>query len=190
MDSYELLADVSRTLLELLRKKMTPEPVAKEEQIGLCPPNDSGNYILGLHMYNIEEKKNLGSQRLLNVRPGLQQDPPTPFLLYYMLTVYSKTEQANRAIDEQRILGRAIQVLNDNSKLSSSDLLGSLQNSNSTLDITALPLTMDDKAKIWSLYNQPYQLSMYYVVGPVYLASDNYRNTRPVVEFQVDLQKK
>jgi hypothetical protein len=190
VDSYEVIADVSRTLVNLLRKKMTPEPIAKEEQIGLCPPADSGNFILGLHLYNIEEKQNMGAQRMINIRPGVQQDPPTPLLLYYMLTVYSKTEINNRAIDEQRIMGRAIQIFTDNAKLDKTVLPDSMQNSTPYLEITSLSLGMDDKAKIWSLFNQPYQLSVYYSVGPVYLESDNIRDTRPVVDFQVDIQKK
>ncbi|OEF97127.1 DUF4255 domain-containing protein [Desulfuribacillus alkaliarsenatis] len=180
MDSYEVIADVSRSLVELLRKNLTPEPVAKEELIGLCPPYEAGNYILGLHMYNIEEKKNMGTQRMLNISPGVQKDPPIPLMLYYMLTVYSKTELANRAIDEQRILGRAMQVFHDFSKLKG----------NPHIEISAIQMSMDDKAKIWSIFNQPYQLSLYYSVGPVYLESDIIRDTKPVVDFKVDIQSK
>lgn len=189
MAGYEIIADVSRTLIELLRKKLTPEPIGKEELIGLCPPSEPGNHILGLNIYNIEEKKGLGTLSSVNLKPGFQKDPPTPLILYYMLTVHSKADLANSAIDQQRILGRAIQVLNDHGKLRGSYLQGSLKESNLALDITSLTLTMDDKAKIWTMYNLPYQLSIYYTVGPIYLDSDNIRQTTPVTEFQVDIRK-
>ena len=190
MASYEVIADVSRTLLELLRKNLTPEPINKEELIGLCTPGDPGGYVLGLNIYDVEEKKNLGSQNSINIRPGQQQDPPTPLMLYYMLTVYSKTELVNKAVDEQRIMGRAIQVFSDHTKIKADELVGSLKTSNSHLVITNLGLTLDEKVKVWSLYNQPYQLSVYYSVGPVYLESDITRDVRPVTEFHVNMKGK
>ncbi len=189
MANYEVIADVSRSLIELLRKKLTPEPINKEEAIGLCPPDDPGNYILGINIYNIEEKKDMGTFNSINLKPGVHQDPPTPLLLYYMFTVYSKGEAANNAIDQQRILGKAMQVLKDHSKLKGTQLQGSLKDSNLSLDVTNLALSMDDKAKIWTMYNLPYRLSLYFSVGPVYLDSDNIRHTKPVTEFHVDMKK-
>lgn len=190
METYEVLADVSRTIISILREKMVPEPIAKPDLIGLCAPSDSGNILLGLYLYNIEEKKNLGSQRVVNVRPGVQRDPSTPLLLHYMLTVYTKAEAVNKALDEQRLLGRAVQVLNDTSKIKNEQLKGSLQQSNSSLDVATLHLSMDEKAKLWSLFNQTYQLASYYTVGPVYLESDNVRDTTAVTDFQVDLERR
>lgn len=190
MASYEIIADVSRTLLELLRNNLTPEPINKKELIGLCSPVEPGNFILGLNIYDVEESKNLGTQNSVNLRPGLQQDPPTPLMLYYMFTVYSKAELANRVMDEQRIMGRIIQVLNDHSKLKGEHLQGVLKETSSQLVLSRVNLSMDEKVKVWSLYNQPYRLSVYYTAGPIYLPSDVVRDTRPVTEFRVDMKGK
>jgi len=190
MASYEIIADVSRNLLELLRENLSPEPINNAELIGLCTPVEPGNFVLGLNIYDVEEKKDLGTQNSVNLRPGLIKDPPTPLMLYYMLTVYSKTELANRAVDEQRIMGKAMQVLNDNRKLRGEQLLGSLQANHSQLSINKINLSMDEKVKIWSLYNQTYRISSYYQVGPVYLESDKIRDTQPVTEFRVDMKGK
>lgn len=190
MASYEVIADVSRTLLELLRANLIPEPLNKAELIGLCTPVEPGNFTLGINVYEVEEKKNMGGQGKINLKPGLQQDPPTPLMLYYMLTAYCKTELANRAVDEQRIIGKTLQVFSDHGKLTGERLQGSLKTNNSQLVVSRLNLTLDEKVKVWSLYNQPYRLSLYYAVGPVYLDSAVIRETIPVTEFQVEMKGK
>ena len=55
MGSYTIIADVSRSIVEMLRKTMIPEPIQKEEEIGLCSPNDRGNHILGIYLYDLDE---------------------------------------------------------------------------------------------------------------------------------------
>ncbi len=190
MAGYEVIADVSRTLQELLRKNLTPEPINEEELIGMCSPVEPGNYVLGFDVYDLEEKRDLGAQININLRPGIQKNPPTPLMLYYMFTVYSKAELVNRVLDEQRIIGRVIQVLNDHSMLKGDHLQGNLKGTDTELIIARVNLTMEEKVVIWSLYNQPYQLSVYYSVGPIYLESDITRDTRPVTEFRVDMEGK
>lgn len=190
MGNYTVIADTSRTIIELLRNNLTPEPIPKMELIGLCPPNETGNYVLGLYLYNIEENKNMGTLSKTNIRPGLRQDPPTPLTLYYLLAVYSKADIATRVIDEQRIMGKAIQVLKDNTGLSQDSLYGTLRENNETLEITALNLSLDEKIKIWSLFNQPYRLSMFYAVKPVYLDSGKIEKTQRVVDVSFKLEER
>lgn len=191
MASYSVIADVSRTIIELLRVELVPELVAQPEQIGACDPHDRGNCMVGVHIYDIAEA---GEVRLLTpvAQPdGGQRNPPVPLYLSIMISVVSKAGKEARTLDEQLIMGRVMQVLEDNRRLPEQYMPASLRQAAEPVQISAVPMELEEKTKIWTMFTESYKLSVFYKAGPVYLESAVV--TRPagrVREVRLDAQQK
>lgn len=181
MAKYTVLADVSRTLTDLLRTYAVPEPVAKPEQIGICSPQDRGGFVVGVHPYDMKESTPSGLNVPLTLPDGRLQNPPMEFRLSYMVSVVSKAEAATRALDEQRIMGKVLQILKDYARLPEQFMPESLRQANEPLSVDMVPMELDEKIKIWSMFNEPYHMSAFFTVSPVLIESSIIRQPSPRV---------
>ena len=172
MGSYTAISDASRSIIALLKSTMVPEPIKNPEAIGLCSPADKGGISLGLYLYNIQENVEALSQEKIKLDKTHFKEPSQSFYLYYLLFTRSEAELMTRIADEQRILGRAIQQLNDYRRIPKEYLVGTLSDNDEQIDIQGIHLQTDEKARIWSLFQQPYCTSFYYKAGPVFIESD------------------
>lgn len=191
MAGYSVISDVSRTIVDLLRAELVPEPVAQAEQIGACDPHDRGSCVVGVHIYDISEA---GEARPLNQVPqpdGSRRNPPIPLYLSVMVSVASKAEKETRTLDEQLIMGRVLQVLGDNRRLPERYMPGSMRRSGEAVQVSAVPMELEEKTRIWTMFTESYKLSMFYKVGPVYLESAVVTEpARRVREIRLDARQK
>lgn len=185
MGSYTAIADAGRSLIELLRREMVPEPLAKGEDIGLCSPDEKGGAVLGLYLYDIEENPETKNQEKIMVDKEHIKNPPTSLNLYYMLFVSSESEIASRAIDEHRIMGRAIQVLNDNNRIGAEYLMGTLKENEEPFDIQGLVLTYEEKEKVYQLFEKRLFTAFFYKAGPVFIESEKIRRVRRITDADI-----
>lgn len=191
MAKYTAIADIGKTIVEMLRDNLVPEPVAKPESIGICDPKERGNFIVGIHPYNIVENKEIVTKPI-NLPDGCIQDPPTSYQIYYVLSIASKAELSNRSSDEQRILGRVLQIFKDSRILKKKYMPDALKLSNESISLDVLTLELEEKVKIWGMFSEAYKLSIFFSLGPVLIESTNIRvPARRVTTFEVkDDQKK
>ena len=105
--------------------------------------------------------------------------------LFYLLTAHSAAELQTRSLDEHRILGRALQVLYDNSIIKGQALQGSLADTNEELRIVMENLSLDTLISLFP--NTPYKLSVCFSVGPVYIDSTRMKATKRVVERDISI---
>lgn len=190
MGKYTVIADVSSTLVNLFRDNMVPEPIPKPEQIGFCTPSERGDFALGLYIYDIKEN---GDYRPMTMRASGSDAliyPPMSLTLKLMVTAYSKGNIMSKVIDEQRVLGRAIQILNDNRKIEGKYLVGSIKEYKEELTINNIELEYDEKIRIWSIFNEPYKLSMYYEIGPIFLESTKVKEVTRVTDVDITIKKR
>ena len=89
-----------------------------------------------------------------------------------MISIASKSEQAAKAEDEHRILGRIVQVLRDNAVIPKKYMPESLRLANEEIRIEMLPLELEEKVKVWTMFSEPYKLSVFYSVGPIIIDSE------------------
>lgn len=181
-----MVADVSRSLVQLLIEKMVPEPIAQPEYIGLAPPTDKGDLQLSLFLYSITENGDFRQTRLISRGTDQLQYPPMTVNLRYMITAHSTAELQNRALDEQRILGRAMQVFYDHSILRNPYLQGTLAEQDEELRIVLEDLNLDAAINLFP--NTSYKCSVGYMVGPVHLDSTRVQTTKRVLEKNIHLQ--
>lgn len=185
---YSVIADVGETLVGLLRDELTPHVVSQPESIGLATPHDRGSLALCLYLYNVAES---GIQRETQMVPrgqNSQQFPPLTVQLEYLLTAYSSADLTLRAIEEARIMGKAIQALYDFSVVRGNLLKGSLREANEQIRIVSRNLTIQELSDVWMFKDVPYRLSMAYSVGPVYVNSTRMRTTKKVTNVDVSIQ--
>lgn len=180
MADSTVIADVGRTLVQLFRDNMTPEPILHPEQIGLASPADPGDFALTVFLYAVEQSGINQQAFMVNSGTGSQQFPPMALDLSYLITAHSSAEMQTRALDEHQIMGRAIQVLYDNQLIRGSALQGTLADSDEDLKLEMMEqLSMHTAITLFP--SKPYKMSFSFKVGPVYLDSARMRPVRRVV---------
>ena len=191
MAKYSVISDVSRTIVDLLRAELVPEPVAQAEQIGACDPHDRGNFVVGVHIYDIAEAGEMRANGPVLQADGSLRNPPVSLNLSLMVSISSKAEKETRTLDEQMIMGRVIQVLGDNKRLPEKYMPPALRAAGEVIRVSNVPMELEEKTKIWTMFSESYKLSVFYKIGPVLLESSVV--TEPaarVKEIQLGLEQK
>ncbi len=183
MAKYTIISDIGKGILELLRDKLVPEPVDSAEKIGICDPKERGGYIVGIHPYDIREDLSGAAKDGAKILPdGSQQDPPAMIELYYVISVSSKAEAESKALDEAKIIGKIIQVIKDNPVIPPRYMPNNMGMPVENVPISMLPLNMEEKVKVWTMFGESYKLSVFYIVGPIALDSENIQKPKKRVE--------
>ncbi|MFC5449796.1 DUF4255 domain-containing protein [Paenibacillus aestuarii] len=188
ISDYSVIADVSASLVKLLRENMTPDPIPQPEMIGLASPVDKGDFYLSLFLYNVRESGDNRQTHMIARGTTQIQYPPMAVDLSYLLTVQSPAELQSRALDEHRILGRAMQVLYDHSILRGSMTVGTLAERDEEVRIVMEPLKGESLLSMWNFADTPYRLSISYSVGPVNIDSTRIKTTKRVSETDFRIQ--
>ena len=186
---YTIVADTGASIIKLLKDNLAPEPVQNPDMIGLCSPYDKGDFVLCLHLYDVQEN---GENRLVDMETlssDKQKYPPLSLTLFYMMTVISNEEIATRSLNEQRIFGKAIQVLYDNPILTGGSLVGAAAENYEPINIIPNNMTFEEKSILWNFQNSPYRMSVFYKAAPIYVASTRIRQARRVVETNYSVKK-
>lgn len=167
---------------------MTPDPIPQPELIGLGTPVDKGDFYLSLFLYNIRESGDNRKTHMVSRGTGHIQFPPMAVDLHYMMTVYSPADLQSRALDEQRIIGRAMQVLYDNSVLRGSSLIGTLAEREEEVRVVMDNISGNGMLNMWNFADTPYRLTISYIVGPVFIDSTRIKTTKRVLERDFSIQ--
>lgn len=189
MGKYTVIADVGGALVQLLRDSLCPEVIQTPDNIGLCSPADKGDMILGLHLYDVRESQELRAIDMVDMGPGRQRFPGTYLTLSYMITAYSKADVKYRSSEDQRILGKVIQTLEDSAALGADTLSPVARSSGLDLRIQMLSLETEAQQRIWNVPNQAYRTSLFYRVSPVELESARTRQVQRIVDLDLTIKE-
>ena len=183
MADYTIISDVSAYIVRTLREKMCPEPIPSPNNIEISSPADQDvDYIVGLYLYDVREESDV-TQRPLMQRGQVQlQRPPRPYGLYYMVFINSSSQMVLKAPDIQKIIGRAAQIVNDNSSVLPNQLQNWLDTQEPPIVLSQAKISLEEKVRVWQAINKPYQISLFYKAAPVFLSSEVVINTPRVAE--------
>lgn len=194
MADASALGEVGTTLVarlfETLRDEVTP-PLG-ESNVALASPAalpEDDNVRLSLFLYDVTENSHHKNahREAVGIDPvtGFDEfsNPPLALDLHYLLTAYSIETAAGTSADtatQHELLGLAMQTLYDAAVLE--DVPAT--NDRTTINLVSAP---DDKRMdIWSTFpDTPYQPSVTYVVGPVFVDSRRHETTQRVVEREI-----
>lgn len=167
--SYTMIANVGNTLTGLLKENLVPRIIPNDGLIGLCSPNDNGDFVLSVYLYNIEQNQNMRMNSYISQGVDIQVRPPIFLNLYYMITPHSQSEVKFKSYENQIILGKVIQVLNDCARI--------VDNSGNALNIDMINLSDGEKKNLLSNFEtKNNNLSLFYKVSPVEIESTNTRH--------------
>jgi len=163
-----MIAEVGNLLVKILRRELIPDVIPHSSNIGLCSPEDHGDLQLGVYLYDISENEDIRVSGMVNEGINRQVFPPTYLSLHYMLTAYSASDIKARASEEQKILGRVIQVFHDYNVLPEGEL-GDGASMPARIELQRMERF--EKMRLWNMPNIPYRLSLFYRVQPVEIVS-------------------
>ncbi|MCR2802433.1 DUF4255 domain-containing protein [Paenibacillus soyae] len=188
MGNYTIIADAGASLLKLLREQMTPDPVTRPELIGMASPADKGDLLISLYVCSVREN-NEARRTDMKLEGDVLRYPPRAIDLECLITAHSNADILTRTLDEHRLLGKAAQILYDNSIVRGPYLEGSLAESGE-LRVAPLNYGMEDMMRLWQFGDAPYKLSLAYRIGPLLLESSRVKPASRVVERRITLREK
>jgi len=173
MSDFTAVRAVTETLFGILQAGITnsADPELQGVPIDLRSPKEmrEANGVTGvsLWLYRITrdaDSLNLPPER---ISPDQYRRPALPLHLYYLVTpLVTKPE------DRQTLIGRVLQLFNDNSTLSGALLADSLAGSQEAFRVTLETLTLEELTRVWHSLAEPYDLSVSYEVQVVSIDSD------------------
>ena len=182
MAGSDVISDVSRMLESVLTDAMSsltaaPAPVARvHDLVGTIPTAPA---MLTLFLYEVCEDPSLRNRPRVREADGNSyqlRKPPMALILRYLLTAWGGDR-----ITEQRMLGRVMHVLYDQSILSGPTLIGSMAGLDEPLNVTLAPLSLEERARVWWSIQKPYRLSLNYEIRVANLDSEATVAAQPVV---------
>ncbi len=188
MADYPIIADVSNYIVKMLRDKMCPEPIPSPNNIEVSTPADSDvDYILGLYLYDVREEGEVAVPAMVTSGLTRLRRPSRPYSLYYMLFLNGSSQMGLKGGDVQKIIGRAAQIVNDSSVVSPRTLQSWLEDDEPPIIFSPARMSLEDKVRVWSAINKPYQVSLFYKAAPVFLSSEVIVETPRVVDAEIRL---
>lgn len=184
---YGMISETGNVLVKLLRDNMVPDVVNSPDNIGMCSPDDHGDFTIGICLYDVAESEEILAPGMVNSGLRSQTYPSTFLDLYYMITAYSGSDLKFRAGEEQRILGSVVQILRDNSVLHEHTLGEGVKQ---PAHIELQKMQSHDKMRLWSFPNTPYKLSLFYRVGPIEITSAKTRDIKRVTDVEFTISEK
>jgi hypothetical protein len=192
MGKYTVIAETGELLVDLLRdrfKRRTDAIDVSRNEIALTSPNhieDDGDVRLSLYLYSVEKNDVLNTRtREYDKDTEVARDPPLALDLHYLLTAYpagGNGELTPQTADQHRLLGLAVQTLNDNGIVDGQEF-GHAQ-FDKDVSITLQTDTTEEVMDIWfnAVGEKPYHLSIAYTVGPILIDSRDESTIPPVDE--------
>lgn len=187
MGNYAIISQVSEKLVARLEEALVPSLIGDSNAIGLCSPEEKGDYQLGIHLYDIKRDGELAFSGMVNKGLRQQKYPPTVLTLYYMISAYSKSDLKFKFLEEQKILGAVMQSLSDNSILNAQELGSDAYGVDARIEL--LDLELEDKLKLWNDSDKGYKPSLFYKITPVELESTKTKSITRVKEFVLNLEE-
>lgn len=190
MGSYTAIADTGNALVRLLQHYLVPDTILNADSIGLCSPADHGDFMLGIHLYNVEECMEMRDSEMVDMSLNQQKYPPSYLTLYYMITPFSTSDLKFRAEEEQRIMGRVLQVLKDYGSFDADSYQPVQFPKGLDIRVELEKLSMEEKLKIWNVPDAAYRTSLFYRAVPVSLESSKFRKIRRVTDVNLAIEEK
>lgn len=178
--TYDVIARTSETMLELIRDRITSRSDVIDvdrHMIALASPDDvdeDSDVRLSLHLYEVTSNDVLNTASAeYDKETETMKEPPLAIDLRYLLTAYPAQTDDNitrETIDQQRLLGLAIQTLNDNEMIDGTEFGGDQFDKN--VGINLMADSSQDVPEIWrSLQESTLRPSVVYEVTPILIDS-------------------
>ncbi len=190
MADYTAFVEADNALLDMLRDKLTPEPLSDRELISLCSPHDNGNSQLSLYLYQIEEEAPQNSVGYYQADRDTQRIRPAQFVMRYLVTAHSKAPGQLKEADQHRLIGAVVQTLRDNPVIPAQYVSGSSAEENAQFHVSVEKTSMEQILKIWNNTTKEYKLSIVVMLTGATINSRRTRQAPRVTEVEINAQER
>ncbi len=189
MLDHNVIAAVSATLEKALSGALAsafpvPLPSPKAEIHDLQGTISTTPARLTLFLFETSEDpsaRNRPPRREINPPSLVLHKPAMALALRYLVTPWGGDR-----VTEHSLLGRGMQFFYDNAILSGPALQGALAGTDQALKITLMPLTLEERTRVWHAVQKAYKLSVAYEARVVNLVSETSETVRPVSRRTLD----
>jgi hypothetical protein len=180
MPDFDVISDVSETLRQTLVDALAGTPlggtIVRVDNLADGISTNPAHLTIFLYELAEDSSQRNRSHRRTEAGGTLEiRKPPMALLLRYLVTAW-----AGDMATEQSLLGRTLQVLYDGAILSGTQLQGSLVGTGEAVKVTLVPLTLEEKSRVWYAIQKPYRLSLNYEVRVVNLDPTSFEVAMPV----------
>ncbi len=190
MADYAKIADTGNGILTLLKEALIPELLNSPDQIGLCSPEDHGDFAVGVWLYDVKTDTSVQNHEMTNIGRNAQRYPSVYLTLYYMITMYMQSDLKYLALQEQQIMGRIVQALHDKASIDSETFAPVDVPGGGNIRIQMQNLEIEEKMRIWTIPNAAYRTSLYYTAGPVEIKSTRKKAVKRVQQIHYQYSEK
>jgi hypothetical protein len=165
MSDYPVISAVSETLRALLTANITQstDSQIRNVPIELLSPREmednQENLGVSVWLYRVSRFGDMLNEPPQRVSSTQMARTPLPILLYYLITPV-----AGHPLTRHTLLGKVLQVMNDNAILRGANLKGILAGTTDQLRLVLETLSLEDLSLVWDALSEPYQLSVSYLV--------------------------
>ncbi len=171
---FSSISEVGSHIVSILKRELVPDVVQHPAAIGMCSPEDHGDLVVGVYLYDIGPNNDIVERGMVTRDRHTQVYPSTFLTLRYMITVWSMGDLKFKTQEEHRILGRVVQALADHSVIGKTS---SIHGEPMDTRIEMERIEPGEKLRLWNFPNKPYQLSLFYRAQPVEITSTKTRLT-------------
>lgn len=160
-----MISDAADAVVKVLKARMPP--LLKPEQIGLCTPDSTDKYALGVFAYAITRDPK--AQMNGRIRVDASASVKAPLVAEVRLAITSYAGKKSGLADDYKLLERVMQLWHDYGEL---PVKNALQPSLVAAPrMRLLDLDADEISKIWQFPGTSYTLSLFYSLSPVAIPS-------------------
>lgn len=189
MGKYTAISEMSQALLRILRKELVPDIIQNPDAIGLCSPDDRGDFVVGIHLYDIKTSEEIRANTMVPQGVKSSRYPSCFVNLFYMITVHSIGDIKFRSGEEQKVLGKIVQALYDNSCLDAQTLEPVSVRKPMDVVIQMQNMELEEKVRIYNVPNAGYKLSLFYKVAPVEIESLKTKQVSRVTDMELTVEQ-
>lgn len=189
MADYTAFVEASNALVEMLRDKLTPEPLGDREAISLCSPHENGNNQLTLYLYQVEEESPQNNVGYYQADRNTQRIRPAQFVMRYLVTAHSKAPAQLKEADQHRLIGAVVQTVRDNPVIPAKYVSGSSAAEGAELHVAVEKTSMEQMLKIWNNTTKEYKLSLIIMLTGASISSGRTRQVARVEEVEVSAEQ-
>lgn len=181
MSNAQVIAGTTATLrLLLLAGIPARDPAIPQLDVTTLPPDkvnlSADKPALNLFLYQTALNGAFRNRDKAQARPGESPLPPLALNLHYLITAYGNVDDREGDFSH-RVYGAAMSVLHDHSVLGSEELVSSMSPNPALrqverVRITPLATTVEEMARLWTIFQTNYRLSTAYEVSVVLIESD------------------
>jgi len=187
MSNFLAIQAVSEALRDVLWEQYVADPVIRpivgsQAAISFKNPTetarDSANR-LSFWLYHVTENEFVKNRPLVRgPEPGSLRIPPMAVNLYYLVTPFAQTGEA-----DQMLLGKTIQTMYDNAIILLRRTTGPAEDwITEELRVVFCRLTLEELTRVWEALREPYRLSVCYEVRVTRVDSQRILDHARVIE--------